>query len=125
MYIRTGASGCPVGRPVFVGDRVAHDVVARGSGLVNFLGVGAGVASVAMSNAVAMRPEVARRVRSAPLVGSLLPPLLPPSPLDLAASWSWRVLTWLVRVELEAAREELEAMSCSRMTFSLEAALAR
>jgi hypothetical protein len=31
----------------------------------------------------------------------------------------------LVRVELEVAREELEAMSCSRMAFLLEAALAR
>jgi hypothetical protein len=36
---------------------------------VAFLEVGAGVASVAMSNAVAMRPAVARRVRSPLLVG--------------------------------------------------------
>ncbi len=31
----------------------------------------------------------------------------------------------MVRLELEVAREELEAMSCSKMAFSLEAALAR
>jgi hypothetical protein len=31
----------------------------------------------------------------------------------------------LVRLELEVAREELEAMSCSKMAFSLEAALVR
>ncbi len=31
--------------------------------------VGAGVAGVAMSNAVAVRPAIARRVRSPPLVG--------------------------------------------------------
>jgi hypothetical protein len=31
----------------------------------------------------------------------------------------------LVRVELKVAREELEAMSCSRTAFLLEAALAR
>jgi hypothetical protein len=31
----------------------------------------------------------------------------------------------MVRVELEVAREELEAMSCSRMAFLLEAALVR
>jgi hypothetical protein len=37
--------------------------------MMTFLGVGAGVASVAMSNAVAMIPAVARRVRSPPLVG--------------------------------------------------------
>ncbi len=36
---------------------------------MTFLGVGAGVAGVAMSNAVAVRPAVARRVRSPPLVG--------------------------------------------------------
>ncbi len=69
MYVRPGASGGPVGRPVLVGDGAAHDVVARGGGLVTFLGVGAGVAGVAMSNAVAVRPAVARRVRSPPLVG--------------------------------------------------------
>jgi hypothetical protein len=34
-------------------------------------------------------------------------------------------LTWLVRLELEMAREELEAMSFSKMAFLLEAALAR
>jgi hypothetical protein len=31
----------------------------------------------------------------------------------------------LVRVELEVAREELEAISCSRTAFLLKAALAR
>ncbi len=36
---------------------------------MTFLRVGAGVAGVAMSNAVAVRPAVARRVRSPPLVG--------------------------------------------------------
>ncbi len=59
------------------------------------------------------------------MLGSLLPAPLPPPPLDLAASWSRRVLTWLVRFELEVAREELEAMSCSKMAFLLEAALVR
>ncbi len=68
-YVQPGASGGPVGHPVFVSNGAAHDVVARGSGLVTFLGVGAGVASVAMSNAVAMRPAAACRVRSPPLVG--------------------------------------------------------
>ncbi len=69
MCVRPGASGAPVGRPVLVGNRAAHDVVARGGGLVTFLGVGVGVAVVAMSNAVAMGPAVAIRVRSPPLVG--------------------------------------------------------
>ncbi len=31
----------------------------------------------------------------------------------------------MVRLELEVAREELEAMSCSKMASSLEAALVR
>ncbi len=69
MYIQPRASGAPVGRPVLVGDGAAHDVVARGDGLATFLGVGLGVAVVAMSNAVAMGPAVAIRVRSPPLVG--------------------------------------------------------
>jgi hypothetical protein len=69
LYVRPGASGGPVWHPVLVGDGATHDVVARGGGLVTFLGVGAGVAGVAMSNAVAVRPAVARRVRSPPLVG--------------------------------------------------------
>jgi hypothetical protein len=69
LYIRPGASGAPVGRPVLVGDRVTYDVVARGGGLVTFLGVGAGVAIMAMSNVVAMGPSVVIRVRSPPLVG--------------------------------------------------------
>ncbi len=69
MYVWPGASGGPVGRPVLVGNGATHDVVVRGGGLVTFLGVGAGVAGVAMSNAVAVRPAVACRVRSPPLVG--------------------------------------------------------
>ncbi len=69
MYNRLGASGGPVGHPVLVGNGAAHNVVAHGSGLVTFLGVGAGVSGVAMSNVVAVRPAVARRVRSPPLVG--------------------------------------------------------
>ncbi len=69
LYVRPRASGAPVGHPVFVGDRAAHDVVVHGSGLVTFLGVGEGVAIVAMSNMVAMGPAVAIRVRSPPLVG--------------------------------------------------------
>jgi hypothetical protein len=92
---------------------------------VTFLGVGAGVAGVVMSNVVAVRPAVARRVRSPPLVGVIAATPLPLPPLDLAVSWSQRILTWLVRVELEVAREELEVISCSRMAFLLEAALAR
>jgi hypothetical protein len=69
LYVQPGASGGPVGCPVLVGDGASHDVVAHGGGLVTFLRVGAGVVGVAMSNAVAVRPEVARRVRSPPLVG--------------------------------------------------------
>jgi hypothetical protein len=69
LYIRPGAAGGPVGHPVLVGDGATHDVVARGGGLVTFLGVRAGVVGVAMSNAVAMRPAVAHRVRSPSLVG--------------------------------------------------------
>ncbi len=72
LYIQPRASGGPVGCPVLVGNGAAHDVVVCGGGLVTFLGIRAGVASVAgvvMSNAVAMRPAVAHRVRSPPLVG--------------------------------------------------------
>ncbi len=69
MYVRPGASGATVGRLVLVSNRAAYDVVARGGGLVTFLGVGAGVILVAMSNMVAMGPAVAIRVRSPPLVG--------------------------------------------------------
>jgi hypothetical protein len=68
LYVRPVASGDFVGRPVLVGNGAAHDVVACGGGLVTFLGVGAGVAVVAMSNAVAMGPAVAIRIRSPPLV---------------------------------------------------------
>jgi hypothetical protein len=100
LYVQPGASGDPVGHPVLVGDEATHDVVVHGGGLVTFLGVEAGVATVAMSNMVAMGPEVAIRVRSLLLFGSLLPAPLPPPPLDLAVSWSRRVLTWLVRLEL-------------------------
>ncbi len=60
MYVRPGASGAPVGRPVLVGNGAPRDVVARGSGLVTI---------VAMSNAIAMGPAVAIRVRSPSLVG--------------------------------------------------------
>jgi hypothetical protein len=76
LYIQPGASGGPVGCPVLVGNGAVHDVVAHGGGLVTFLGVGAGVAGVTMSNAVAVRPAVARRVRSLPLVGVIaaIPP---------------------------------------------------
>jgi hypothetical protein len=41
----------------------------NGGGLVTFLGVGAGVAGVPMSNTVSTGPAVARRVRSLPPVG--------------------------------------------------------
>jgi hypothetical protein len=77
LCVQPRASGGPVGCPVLVGDGAAHDVVAHGSGLVTFLGIGAGVASVAMSNVVAVRPAVAHRVRSPPLVGVIAatPPL--------------------------------------------------
>ncbi len=69
MCIRPRASDGPVGHPVLVGNGATYDVIAHGGGQVTFLGVGAGMASVAMSNAVAVRPAVARRVRSLPLVG--------------------------------------------------------
>jgi hypothetical protein len=81
LYVWPGASGGHVGHPVLVGNGAAHDVVARADGLVTFLGVGAGVASVAMLNAVAVRPSVARRVRSLPFVGVIAatpPPLTAP-----------------------------------------------
>ncbi len=84
MYIRPRASGGPVGHPVLVGNRATHDVVVRGGGLVTFLGVGAGVAGVAMSNAVAMRPAVARRVRSPPLVG-----VIAATPPSCCRPWTW------------------------------------
>jgi hypothetical protein len=124
-YVQPRASGGPVGHPVLVGNGVAHDVFACGSGLVAFLGVGACMAGVAMSNAVAVRPAVAQWVRSPLLVGVIAAAPLPLPPLDLATSRSWRVLTWLVRVELEVAREELDKISCSRIAFLLVAALAR
>jgi hypothetical protein len=57
LYIQPGASGDPVGHPVLVGNGAAHDVVAPGGGLVTYLGVGAGVAGVAMSNAVAVNQQ--------------------------------------------------------------------
>jgi hypothetical protein len=69
LYVRPGASGAPVGHLVLVGNGAAYDVVVCGGGLVTFLGVGAGVVLVAMSNMVAMGPAVAIRVRSPPLVG--------------------------------------------------------
>jgi hypothetical protein len=123
LYVRPGASGVPVGHPVLLGDGAAHDVVAHGGGLVTFLGVGAGVAGVAMSNAVAMGPAVAIRVRSPPLVG-----VIAASPPATAAPGLGRELVTEgldVRLELEMAREELEVVSCSKMAFLLEAALAR
>ncbi len=66
-YVWPRASGGPVGCLVLVGNRATHDVVC-GGGLVAFLGVRAGVAGVAMSNAGAMRPAVACRVRFSLLV---------------------------------------------------------
>ncbi len=81
MYVQPSASGGPVEHPVLVSDGAAHDVVACGSGLVTFLGFGSGVAGVAMSNTVAVRPAVARRVRSPPLVGVIAatpPPVAAP-----------------------------------------------
>ncbi len=92
---------------------------------MTFLGVGAGVASVAMSNTVAVRPAVACRVRSPPLVEVIAVTTPPAATPGLGCELVTEGLTWLVRVELEAARKELEAMSCSRMAFLLEAALAR
>ncbi len=53
------------------GDRTAHDVGTSGSGLVAFLGVGAGVAGVSMSNTVSVGPAVARRIRSHAPVGAI------------------------------------------------------
>ncbi len=76
------------------------------------------MAGVAMSNTVAVNLAVAHRVRSPLLVRVIAAAPLPLPPLDLVVSWSWRVLSWLVRVELEVAREELEAMSCLRIAFS-------
>jgi hypothetical protein len=74
---------------------------------VAFLGVGAGVAGVAMSNTAAVRPEVAHRVRS-PLLFRVIAAPPPPFAATPGLGWgcSWRVLTWLVRVKLEVAREE-------------------
>ena len=92
---------------------------------MTFLGVGAGVAIVAMSNMVAMGPAVAIRVRSPPLVWVIAASSPAAATPGLGCELVTEGLTWLVRVELEAARKELEAMSCSRMAFLLEAALAR
>ncbi len=125
MYVQPGASGGPVGHPVLVGDGAAHDVVAHGGGLVTFLGVLAGVAGVAMSKAVAMSQAVVRRVRSPPLVGVIAATPPPTTTPGLGRKLSQRVLTWSVRLELKLVREELEVMSCSKMAFSLEVALAR
>ncbi len=84
MCVWPGASGDPVGRPVLVGNGAAHDVVVHGGGLVTFLGVGAGVAGVSMSNTVAMRPAVARRVMSPPLVG-----VIAATPPSRHRPWTW------------------------------------
>jgi hypothetical protein len=46
-----------------------HDVGMSGSGLVAFLGVRAGVASVPMSNTVSVGPALACKVRALPPVG--------------------------------------------------------
>jgi hypothetical protein len=78
-----------------------------------------------------MPDAVAMGVAVAVGVGTLLPvwvvgtPPFPSPPLVLAASCYWRVLTWLVRVVLEVAREELMTISFLRTAFSLVAALAR
>ncbi len=83
MCIQPRASGGPVGHPVLVGNGATHDVVAHGEDLVTFLGVGAGVVGVAMPTAVAMRPAVARRVRSPPLVGVIAAPPPPAAAPEL------------------------------------------
>ncbi len=68
-YFRPGVSGGPVGHPVHVGNGTTRDVVAHGGGLVAFLGVGAGMIGVPMSNTISVGPAVAHRVRSLPPVG--------------------------------------------------------
>ncbi len=83
-----------------------------------FLEIGAGVAGVATSNTVAERPAVACRVRSPLLVWVIA--AAPPS--AATPGLGHKLVT---RVELEVAREESEAMSCSRIAFLLVAALAR
>ncbi len=73
---------------------------------MTFLGVGAGVAGVAMSNTVAVIPAVAHRVRSPSLVGVIAATPPPAIATGLGRKLVTEVLTWLVRVELEVAREE-------------------
>jgi hypothetical protein len=90
-----------------------------------FLGVGAGVVGMPTFNMASMGPVVASRVRSFPPVGIIAAAPLPPPPLDLAASWSRSSLIWLVRVELEVAREEVVTISFLGTAFLLVAVLAR
>ncbi len=123
LYVQPGASGGPVGHPVLVGNRAAHHVVARGGELVTFLGVGAGVAGVAMSIMVAMRPAVAITVKSPSLVG-----VIAVSPPAAAAPGLGRELVTegldLVG-EVGVGGGMREVRGNKKMAFLLEAALAR
>ncbi len=83
------------------------------------------MAGVAMSNMVAVRLAVARRVRSPPLVGVIAATCPPAAAPGLGRELVTEGFTLIFRVELEVVREELEAISCSRMAILLVAALAR
>jgi hypothetical protein len=125
LYVRPRASGAPVGHPVLVGNGAAHDVVARGGGLVTFLGVGAGVAILAMSNAVAMGPVVAIRVRSPPLVGVIAASHPADATPGLGRELVTEGLDLVGEVEVGGGEREVRGDEHSKMAFSLEAALAR
>jgi hypothetical protein len=64
-----------------IGDGTTHAVGTSGGGLVAFLGIGAGVAGVAMSNTVSMELAVASGVRSLLPVGVIA--AAPPSTASL------------------------------------------
>ncbi len=125
MYVRPGASGAPVGHPVLVSNRAAHDVVAHGGVLVTFLGVRAGVAVVAMSNVVAMGPAVAIRVRSPPLVGVVAAS----HPADAAPGLSHELvmegLDLIGEVGVGGGKRGIRGNELLQDAFLLEAVLAR
>jgi hypothetical protein len=77
---------------------------------------------VAMSNAVAVRPAVARRVRSPLLVGVIA---AAPPPTAAPGLGHELVMEGFDLVGWGGVGGELEAISCSRMAFLLVAALAR
>jgi hypothetical protein len=72
-----------------------------------------------------MGPAVALRVRSPPLVGVIAASPPAAAAPGLGHKLVTESLDLVGEVKLEVAREELKAMSYSKMAFLLEAALAR